>query len=86
MKRRRVYGKPVLMQWLKNLPAAGRSGLPGNRKLPPGSRHHEDWCAIYRGKPCDCDDDGDRRPRRRPAPLSGGAAPAPKREKQLEDA
>ena len=21
------------------------------RKLPPWSRHHEDWCAIFLGKP-----------------------------------
>lgn len=27
-------------------------------KLPPWSRHHEPWCAIFRGKSCDCDDDG----------------------------
>jgi hypothetical protein len=28
-----------------------------SKKLPPGSRHHEPWCAIFRGKRCDCDDD-----------------------------
>jgi hypothetical protein len=55
------------------------------RKLPPWSRHHERFCAIYRGRPCDCDDDkGPPRYRRRP--LAGGNAPAPEPEKQLEDA
>ena len=56
-------------------------------KLPPWSGHHEPWCAVFKGKSCDCDDGDDRRPRRR-RPLSGGGAPAPKREKQkeLEDA
>jgi hypothetical protein len=54
-------------------------------KLPPGSRHHEEWCAIFRGKRCDCDDDhGDDRHQRRP--VSGSDAPQPKREKELEDA
>jgi hypothetical protein len=56
-----------------------------NRKLPPWSRHHEPWYAIFRGKGCDCDDDGGRRIRRR-RPSSGGDAPAPEREKKLEDA
>jgi hypothetical protein len=56
-----------------------------NRKLPPWSRHHEPWYAIFRGKGCDCDDDGGRRIRRR-RPNSGGDAPAPEREKKLEDA
>jgi hypothetical protein len=54
------------------------------RKLPPGTRHHEPWCAIFFGKPCDCDDD-DRRPRRRrPPPLSGGEAPS-NQERELEE-
>ena len=54
------------------------------KKLPPYSRHHEPWCAIFDGKPCDCDD-GDRRGRRRRyPPLSGGGAPKQK-EKELED-
>jgi hypothetical protein len=22
-------------------------------KLPPWSRHHEEWCATFKGKPCD---------------------------------
>ena len=22
------------------------------RKLPPGTRHHESWCAIFFGEPC----------------------------------
>jgi hypothetical protein len=54
------------------------------RTLPPGSRHHERWCAVYRGKACDCDDDN-RRPHRRPRPLpSGGTAPA--EHEELENA
>ena len=57
------------------------------KKLPPWSRHHETWCAIFRGKPCDCDDDGGHRePRRRQPPLGGGGAPPKKRERELEDA
>jgi len=59
------------------------------KKLPPWSRHHEAWCAVFFGKPCDCDDKSDRpTPRRRP-PLTGGGAPSPrqakKRERELED-
>jgi hypothetical protein len=54
------------------------------RKLPPGSRHHEEWCAIFRGKSCDCDDD-DRRPPPQHRPLAGGGADTPKK-KELEDA
>jgi hypothetical protein len=53
------------------------------RKPPPGTHHHEPWCAIYRGKSCDCDDDGGHRsPQHRP--LAGGDAPLKKRE--LENA
>jgi hypothetical protein len=56
------------------------------KKLPPWSRHHQDWCAIFRGKSCDCDDD-DHRPRgRRRSPLSGGGVPPKKLERELEDA
>jgi len=55
------------------------------KKLPPWSRHHENWCAIFRGKSCDCGDDGRRPQVRRRSPLSGGDVP-PKRERQLEDA
>jgi hypothetical protein len=54
------------------------------RKLAPGTRHHEYWCAIFNGKPCDCDDDR-RPPRGWHRPLAGGGAPV-KREKELEDA
>ena len=55
------------------------------RKLPPWSRHHESWCAIFRGKTCDCDDGGGRRTRRRRnLPLGGGEAP-PKQERELEE-
>ena len=36
------------------------------RKSPWG-RWHESWCAVFRSKSCDCDDDdgGHREPRRR---------------------
>jgi hypothetical protein len=55
------------------------------RKSPWG-RWHEDWCAIFRGKSCDCDDGGGHRePRRRLPPLSGGGAPL-KNQNELEDA
>jgi hypothetical protein len=54
------------------------------RKLPPGSRHHLDWCAVFRGGRCDCEDDDHRPPPRRRRPLpSGGAA---ERDKELENA
>jgi hypothetical protein len=53
------------------------------RKLPPRSRRHEYWCAIYDGKPCNCDDDGRERRRRNP-PLSGGGAPKQKQEEPQE--
>jgi hypothetical protein len=26
-----------------------------NKKLPPGSRWHQYFCAIFRGQRCDCD-------------------------------
>jgi hypothetical protein len=52
------------------------------KQLPPWSRHHEPWCAIVRGKPCDCDDEGRRRRRRRRQPLSGGDVAAAEREKE----
>ena len=52
------------------------------RKLPPGTRHHEPWCAIFYGKACNCDDDRPT-PGRPRAPLSGGDAP--KREPMLEE-
>ena len=57
------------------------------RKSPWG-RWHESWCAVFRGKSCDCDDDdgGHREPRRRQPPLGGGGAPPKKRERELEDA
>jgi hypothetical protein len=31
------------------------------RRKSPWGRWHEDWCAVFRGKSCDCDDD-DHRP------------------------
>jgi hypothetical protein len=55
------------------------------RRRSPWGRWHEDWCAIFRGKSCDCDDNEDRRPRRRPSPLSGGNVPPKKRELELEE-
>jgi len=54
------------------------------KKLPPWSRHHESWCAVFRGKPCDCDDDNHRPAGRRRSPLSGGDV-EPKRERALEE-
>jgi hypothetical protein len=57
------------------------------KKLPPWSRHHEPWCAVYRDKPCDCDDGG-HRPRhghRRLRGGGGGVVP-PERKRELEDA
>jgi hypothetical protein len=62
-----------------------RRKLPARRKLPPWSRHHETWCAVFRSKPCDCDDLPPG-PGRRRRPLPGGDAPAPDRERELEDA
>jgi hypothetical protein len=56
-----------------------------SKKLPPGSRHHEPWCAFFRGKRCDCDDDDHRPPHYRQRPPSGGDAP-PERKQELEDA
>ena len=52
------------------------------RKLESWRRHHEPWCAIFRGKSCDCDDGGGREHAHRPRPLQGG--PAGKRERELE--
>jgi hypothetical protein len=54
------------------------------KKLPPGSRYHESWCAIFRGKTCDCDDLPPGPRRRRPPP--DGDAPTPDREREMEDA
>ena len=63
-----------------------RRKTPIHRKSPRG-RWHKSWCAVFRGKPCDCDDDGGHRePRRRQPPLGGGSAPPKKREHELEDA
>jgi hypothetical protein len=56
------------------------------KKLPPWSRHHEPWCAVYRDKPCDCDDDNHTpRRHRRLRGGSGGVVP-PERKRELEDA
>ena len=56
------------------------------RKLPPWSRHHEPWCAVFHGKTCDCDDDSRRPPKNRPRPLTGRGVPVPERKRELEDA
>ena len=55
------------------------------RKPSPWSRHHEFWCAIFRGKPCDCDDDS-RPSRIVRRPRSGSDTPAPRREREEVDA
>ena len=47
-----------------------------NRRLPPGSRWHQYWCGIFRGKRCDCDE-GDPRRAPRPAQYRAVAAPVP---------
>jgi hypothetical protein len=54
------------------------------RTLPPWSRHHEYWCAIFAGGRCNCDDDPPRedRPTRRLGPEGGEQAKA----KQEEEA
>lgn len=56
-----------------------------NRRLPPGSRHHQYWCAIFRGKRCDCDD---RPPRARVQPRldGGGAVNKARAKRELETA
>jgi hypothetical protein len=54
------------------------------RKLPPSTRHHEPWCGVFFGQPCNCDDDNRPPQPRRPRPLSGGEAPH-KHERELEE-
>jgi hypothetical protein len=56
------------------------------RTLPPGSRHHEYWCAIFVGRPCNCEDPprGDRRPIRRLGPGGAEQAKPKARAKQEE--
>ena len=44
-----------------------------NKTLPPGSRWHQYWCAIFQGRRCDCDEEPPSVPRRRSGPSSGGA-------------
>jgi hypothetical protein len=66
-----------------------------DRRLTPGGRWHQWWCAVFQGKSCDCDDLRDPPPKLR-SPLSGGGEPVPakkkrktvvkKRQQQLEDA
>jgi hypothetical protein len=53
-----------------------------NSRLPPGSRWHQYWCAIFHGKPCDCDDDD--RPPVTCRLLGGGGAAAPKKRKRRQ--
>jgi hypothetical protein len=55
-----------------------------NKKLPPGSRHHQYWCGIFDRCRCDCDDDT-WKPGRRRRPLPGGTGVKP-RSKELENA
>lgn len=43
-----------------------------NKTLPPGSRWHQWWCAIFQGCRCDCDDDQHRDRKRRSPPSRGG--------------
>jgi hypothetical protein len=54
-----------------------------NKRLPPGSRWHQCWCAIFKGKKCDCDDDN-YRPGTRRLRGGGGAAVPTKKQKALE--
>ena len=55
------------------------------RKLPPGSRHHEYWCAIFYGRRCNCDDNGDPpRITRRGGP-SGAEPPKKDEKRELEE-
>jgi hypothetical protein len=56
------------------------------RTLPPWSRHHEYWCAIFDGGRCDCDDRrrGDRRPTGHLGP--GGAEEAKAKVRAEEEA
>ena len=55
-----------------------------NKTLPPGSRWHQYWCAIFRRKPCDCDGPPPRPPRR--LRRGGGGAAAASMKQELEDA
>jgi hypothetical protein len=55
-----------------------------NKQLPPGSRHHQYWCAIFRGERCDCDDLPPR-PSRRIRGDGGGAAASTAPKRALED-
>jgi hypothetical protein len=57
------------------------------RKLPPGTRHHEYWCAIFYGRPCNCDDDQGRPPRitrRGGAPGAEPSEPPKKKTREFE--
>jgi hypothetical protein len=56
------------------------------KDLPPWSRHHQPWCAVFFGEPCDCDDDDRRKPKRqRPPPLRGGGTPLKQKQEELEE-
>ena len=56
-----------------------------NKTLPPGSRWHQYWCAIFQGKSCDCDDGGRRLQPKRLSPDKGGASsPRPTRQRKKE--
>ena len=57
------------------------------RKLPPWSRHHEYWCNVFVGRPCNCDDGQRPDHPRRPRPMSGNDKPRKQREpEKLEEA
>jgi hypothetical protein len=56
-----------------------------NKTLPPGSRWHQYWCAIFEDKPCDCDDeDRGREHPLEPYPRKGGR-PAMPAKRALEE-
>jgi hypothetical protein len=57
-----------------------------NKTLPPGSRHHVYWCAIFNGKPCDCGQSDRRRRRGRPRPGQGGSSVSAGQKAEFEDA
>jgi hypothetical protein len=60
--------------------------MPRKRKLPPSSRHHQSWCAIFYGRPCDCDDDLPPNRRRHRPLVPGGVTDRDRREREVEDA
>jgi hypothetical protein len=55
-----------------------------NKRLPPGSRWHQYWCAIFNGKRCDCDEGRPPRPGHRRGQGGGGATVPTKKAKAVE--